>query len=78
MTQKDLNEEHKSSRTVKGRVTVKIPKGTPNENILKLRGLGISVYKKKKESGNLLVKIDIVVPDLCDEEMDLFGTLAAQ
>jgi len=78
MTRKDLNEETKSSRTVKGRVTVKIPKGTPNENVLRLRGLGISVYNKKNESGNLQIRIDIVVPDLCDEEMDLFGTLAAQ
>jgi DnaJ-class molecular chaperone len=36
------------------------------------------VYAKKSECGNLLVKIDIVLPEhLSEEEMNLFGKLAA-
>ena len=36
------------------------------------------LYAKKNEFGNLLVKVDIVLPEhLSDEEIDLFGKLAA-
>jgi curved DNA-binding protein len=65
-------------KTVKGKVTVNIPKGTPNGKELRLRGLGMPVYAKKNEFGNLLVKIDILLPeDLSDEEIELFRKLAA-
>ena len=65
-------------KTLKGKVTVDIPKGTPNGKELRLRGLGMPVYAKKSECGNLLVKIDIVLPEhLSEEEMNLFGKLAA-
>jgi curved DNA-binding protein len=65
-------------KTLKGKVTVNIPKGTPNGKELSLRGLGMPVYAKKNEFGNLLVKVDIVLPEhLSEEEMDLFGKLAA-
>ena len=64
--------------TLKGKVTVNIPKGTPNGKELRLRGLGMPVYAKKNEFGNLLVKVDIVMPTyLSEEEIDLFRTLAA-
>src|SRR5450759_1563163 len=65
-------------KTLKGKVTVNIPKGTPNGKELSLRGLGMPLYAKKNEFGNLLVKVDIVLPEhLSEEEIDLFGTLAA-
>jgi curved DNA-binding protein len=65
-------------KTVKGKVTVNIPKGTPNGKELRLRGLGMPVYAKKNEFGNLLVKIEIVLPEnLSDEEIELFRKLAA-
>jgi curved DNA-binding protein len=65
-------------KTLKGKVTVDIPKGTPNGKELRLRGLGMPVYAKKSECGNLLVKIDIVLPEhLSEEEINLFGKLAA-
>jgi curved DNA-binding protein len=65
-------------KTVKGKVTVNIPKGTPNGKELRLRGLGMPVYPKKNEFGNLLVKIDILLPEnLSDEEIELFRKLAA-
>jgi curved DNA-binding protein len=65
-------------KTVKGKVTVNIPKGTPNGKELRLRGLGMPVYAKKNEFGNLRVKVDILLPEhLSEEEIDLFRKLAA-
>jgi curved DNA-binding protein len=65
-------------KTLKGEVTVNIPKGTPNGKELRLWGLGMPVYAKKNEFGNLLVKVDIVVPEqLNEEEIELFRKLAA-
>jgi len=64
--------------TLKGAVTLSIPKGTPNGKELRLRGLGMPVYGTKKEFGNLLVKVGVVMPEhLSEEEIDLFGKLAA-
>ena len=64
--------------TLKGKVTVNIPKGTPNGKELRLRGLGMPVYAKKNKFGDLHVKVDIVLPEnLSQEETELFGKLAA-
>ena len=66
-------------KTLKGMVTVNIPKGTPNGKELRLRGLGMPVYGKRNEFGNLLVKVDIVLPEhLDEEEVTLFRTLATR
>lgn len=65
-------------KTLKGKVTVNIPKGTPNGKKLRLQGLGMPVYTKKNEFGNLFVKINILLPEhLSEEEINLFGKLAA-
>jgi curved DNA-binding protein len=64
--------------TLKGKVTVNIPKETPNGKELRLHGLGMPVYAKKNEFGNLLVKVEIVLPEqLSEGELDLFKSLAA-
>jgi curved DNA-binding protein len=64
-------------KTLKNKVTVNIPKGTPNGKELRLRGLGMPVYAKKNEFGNMLVKVDIVLPEhLSEHETDLFKELA--
>jgi curved DNA-binding protein len=64
-------------KTLKGKVTIDIPKGTPNGKELRLRGLGMPVYAKKNEFGNLYVKINILLPEnLTDEELELFKKLA--
>jgi len=64
--------------TLKGKITVNIPKGTPNGKELRLQGLGMPVYGKKGKFGDLMVKVDIVLPEhLGAEEMDMFGKLAA-
>jgi curved DNA-binding protein len=65
-------------KTLKGKVAVNIPKGTMNGTELRLRELGMPVYAKKKEFGNLLVRVDIVLPEnLTKEETELFEQLAA-
>jgi curved DNA-binding protein len=64
--------------TFKGQTRVSIPKGTQNGTELRLRGLGMPVYGRKNEFGNLLVNVDIVVPEhLSEEETALFKKLAA-
>jgi curved DNA-binding protein len=64
--------------TLKGNVTVNIPKGTQNGKELRLRGLGMPAYGKKNEFGNLLVEVDIKLPEhLSEEEMELFRKLGA-
>ena len=63
--------------TLKGKVTVNIPKGTPNGKELRLRGLGMPIYAKKNEFGNLQVKVDVVLPQqLTERETDWFKELA--
>jgi curved DNA-binding protein len=65
-------------KTLKGKITVNIPKGTPNGKELRLQGLGMPVYGKKNKFGNLLVKVEIVLPEpLSEEEIGLFEKLAA-
>jgi curved DNA-binding protein len=65
-------------RTLKGNVTVSIPKGTPNGKELRLRELGMPVYTTKNRFGNLLLKVDIMLPEhLSEEELSLFRKLAA-
>jgi curved DNA-binding protein len=65
-------------KTLKGTVKVDIPQETPNGTALRLRGLGMPIYGKKNEFGNLLVKIVIRMPShLSAQEIDLFRKLAA-
>jgi len=65
-------------KTLKGKITLNIPMGTPNGKELRLRGLGMPVYAKKNEFGNLLVRVDILLPQyLSEEELDLFRKLEA-
>ncbi len=65
-------------KTFKGNVTINIPKGTINGKELRLRGLGMPIYGKKNEFGDLLVKVNILLPDnLNEDEVDLFTRLAS-
>ena len=64
--------------TLKGTISVKIPKGTPNGKELRLQGLGMPVYGKKGDFGDLFVKVMLQVPaHLTEEETALFKQLAA-
>ena len=65
-------------QTLKGTVKVDIPKEMLNGTELRLLGLGMPIYGKKNEFGNLYVKADIRIPDhLTEQEVDLFRKLAA-
>ncbi|MFH1195390.1 MAG: DnaJ C-terminal domain-containing protein [bacterium] len=64
-------------KTLKDKITVNIPKGTPNGKELRLSGLGMPFYSKKNEYGNLIVKINIQLPEnLNEEEIELFKKLS--
>ena len=64
-------------KTLKGEVKVNIPKGTQTGTELRLKGLGMPVYGKKDEYGNLFVRVVVQIPqNLTDGEVDLFKKLA--
>ncbi|NHN57097.1 DnaJ domain-containing protein [Calidifontibacter sp. DB0510] len=59
-----------------GRVKVKIAPGTPSGRVLRIKGRGI---KAKSGTGDLLAKVEIVVPKkLSDEAKQAVETIAAQ
>ncbi len=65
-------------KTLKGDVYMDVPKGTQSGAVLRLRGLGMPLYGRRNEFGNLFVRIVIRIPDhLTDEELDLFKKLAS-
>jgi curved DNA-binding protein len=65
-------------KTLKGKVTVNIPKETSNGNELRLRGLGMPIFGKKMEFGDLFLKTFVKIPhNLNEQEIDLFTKLAA-
>ncbi len=62
--------------TVDGSVTIKVPPGTQNGRVLRLRGKGLPNLKDQNR-GDQLVKTRIVVPvDPSDEEKKLYEQLA--
>ena len=65
-------------KTLKGAVKVDVPKETPNQKELRLRGLGMPVFGTKNEFGDLFVTVDIQMPEhLTQQEIDLFKRLSA-
>ena len=63
-------------KSLKGNVKIDIPKGTQNGKILRLHKLGMSVYGKKDEFGNLYLKINVQIPaNLTNKEIELFKQL---
>ena len=67
------------STVLKGSITVTLPRGTPNGKVVRLRGLGMPLYGKKGQFGNLLATVNVVLPTHLNEtEVELFGKLAAQ
>ncbi|MBE0648871.1 MAG: J domain-containing protein [Bacteroidales bacterium] len=63
--------------TLKGTVHITIPKGSQNGKILRLKGMGMPLFGKKQEFGDLYAKIIIDLPqNLTEEELSLFQQLA--
>jgi len=64
--------------TLKGTFKMMIPKETPNGKILRMKGLGMPLYQKKGQSGDLYLKIIVDIPqNLSQEEITLFKKLSS-
>ncbi len=63
-------------KTLTGQLKLKIPAGTQNDKVLRLRGKGMPHYGKPDQHGDLYVKISIKLPThLTDEETELMKRL---
>jgi molecular chaperone DnaJ len=65
--------------TLDGRVTLKVPPGTPSGKVLRVRGRGVSAGSGRNagKPGDLLVKVDVLVPtELSDEQRSAIESLA--
>ncbi|MEO8406508.1 MAG: J domain-containing protein [Chitinophagaceae bacterium] len=62
--------------SLSGAMKIKIPAGTQNGKMLRLKGKGMPVYNKPNQYGDLLVEISVQVPEkLSDEQKELFKQL---
>lgn len=57
-------------QTMKGKISIPMKGGSQSGSVLRLKGMGMPVYGKN-ETGNLLVKLQIVLPELHKEEIEL-------
>lgn len=49
--------------TLDGKIKIDIPEGTQNNKILRIKGKGMPIYGKTNEYGDLLVQLQIKIPD---------------
>lgn len=65
--------------TLKGDIKVDIPARTDNGKTLRLKGLGMPVYNRPGEFGNLYVEAELHLPaHISQKEIELFQQLALQ
>ena len=64
-------------RSLEGAVRLKIKPGTQNGSRMRLRGKGLPIYKQTTQRGDLIVQLDVRLPDkLTPQEEKLFQELA--
>ena len=66
--------------TLDGKVTLKVPPGTQSGKVLRVRGRGVpgGSGRNGAKAGDLLVKVEVVVPsELTDEQRAALESLAA-
>jgi curved DNA-binding protein len=64
--------------TLSGQLKVKIPAGTQNGKIIRLKGQGMPIYGKSNMFGDLYVQLQVHVPEaLTDRQRQLFEQLKA-
>ena len=64
--------------TLKGNIRIDIPKGTENNQVMRLKGLGMPKTDKATEHGDLYAKVNVVLPkDISEKELELFKEIAA-
>ncbi len=63
-------------RTWKGAIRMEIPRETQTGRVLRMKGMGMPHYGNEKLSGDLYVKVEVVLPEkLSAEEIKLFQQL---
>jgi curved DNA-binding protein len=63
-------------RTMRGMIRTDIPRETENGKMLRLKGMGMPVFGKENEAGDLYAKVKVVLPkNLSAEEIELFQQL---
>lgn len=64
-------------KTFKGTINVNIPKESQNGKVLRLQKMGMPVYGKANEFGDMYVKLNIEIPtNLSDKEIKLYEELS--
>ncbi|HQG68410.1 MAG TPA: J domain-containing protein, partial [Paludibacteraceae bacterium] len=62
--------------TLNGKIIIDIPEGTQNNKILRIKGKGMPVYGKSGEYGDLLIKLQVIIPEnLTPEQKNMFRRL---
>jgi curved DNA-binding protein len=66
----------KEITTLAGTLKIKIPPGTQNGKILRIKGKGMPIYNQHGHFGDLLLEIKVIVPEkLSEEQTELFRRL---
>lgn len=66
-----------SLKTFKGTININIPKESQNGKVLRLNGLGMPVYGRSNEYGDMYVKLSVEIPtNLSSKETHLFKELS--
>jgi len=64
-------------KTLKGKINTTIPKETSNGKVLRLKKMGMPIFNKPEEFGDLYATINIKMPThLSEKELELFNQLA--
>lgn len=63
--------------TLKGKINITIPKETANGKVLRLKQMGMSIFNKPDEYGDLYATVYVKMPtNLSEKEIELFNQLA--
>lgn len=66
----------KEVTSLAGILKIKIPPGTQNGKVLRLKGKGMPIYDRPGQSGDLLLEIHVQIPEkLSEEQKELFRQL---
>lgn len=64
-------------RTMKGTIKIDIPKETDNGKILRLKAMGMPVFGRQGEFGDMYAKVKVIIPkNLSEKEIMLFQQLS--
>ncbi len=68
----------KEINLLSGRLKIKIPAGSQNRKILRVKGKGMPVYDKPGKFGDLLLELQVMIPEnLTEDQKELFRQLQA-